>query len=86
MGDRRTGTARTDQEYGVHRNVRQATPQALRETPEIGIVAEAFAVAENDRVDCTNAPCGIRQLMQVGNDRLFEGEGHVQSDKPGPLA
>ena len=44
----------------------------------IGVVAVFFAVTPDDRVDCPDALRFVRQFVQIRNDRLFVGNGHVQ--------
>ena len=88
MGQRPAGSARPYQQHVVQRRPRQAGAQAFGEAPEIGVVPEALAVPEHDRVHRADPAGGIGQVVQVRHHGLLVGKGHVQPGEAlglGPL-
>ena len=79
MRDRRTRAARAKLHHAFQRHIRQAALERARETGPVGVVADAFAVLEQHRVDRAECAGVVGEFVEQRNHRLLARIRDVQS-------
>ena len=79
MGDGSTGAAGPELDDPLATDVGQLAPEAFGEAPPIGVVPDAPAVLQNDRIDRPERSRVGRQVVEKGDDGLLAGMGDVEA-------
>jgi hypothetical protein len=85
VGDGRARAACADLHYAIERHVAHLAPKRLGESGPVGVVADALALREHDRVDSAKRTGVVGELVEKCNDRLFAGVRDVETVEPRAL-